>query len=120
MRALCDGVESDLAPRWLFVANQYLVRAYLNYSNLKKAEKLLAKTFEQMATIPHLSPLYQTMFLKTYAQFYWEKGDSSGWEYFLKRALTSAVDAGLAHQISDIKRTYGHVLIPLLQELESR
>ena len=120
VRATCDGSNNDLAPRWLFMANQYLVRAYLNHQNIKKARKLLATLFEERNTIPHLGPLHQTMFLKTHAKLCWEEGDSAEWEYFIKHALTYAVDAGLAHQISDIKRTYGHTIIPLLQDLESR
>ncbi len=120
VRAICDSAKNDLAPRWLFMANQYLARAYLAHHNIKKAKKLLTGIFEQMPTIPHLGPLHQTLFLKTYARFRWEEGDSTEWEYFLKQALTYAVDAGLAHQISDIKRTYGQALVPLLHDLESR
>ncbi len=119
VRAICDSANNDLAPRWLFMTNQYLARAYLNHHNIKKAKKLLTHLFQQINTIPHLGPLHQTMFLKTYAQFRWEEGDSTEWEYFLKLALTSAMDAGLAHQISDIRRTYGQAPVPLLKELES-
>jgi hypothetical protein len=119
VRIICDSSDNDLAPRWLFMANQYLVRAYLAHHNMKKAKKLLTEIFEQIPTIPHLGPLHQTIFLKTYARFRWEEGDSTEWEYFIKQALTYAVEAGLAHQISDIKRTYGQILVPLLKDLEA-
>jgi hypothetical protein len=120
VRAICDLSNNDLAPRWLFMTNQYLARAYLKHQNLKKAKRLLTAISEQMNTTPHLGPLHQTMFLKTYAKFRWQEGDSTEWRYFLKQALTHAVDAGLAHQISDMKRTYGLTIVPLLQDLESR
>lgn len=123
VKMLCERAESDLAPRWLFLANQYLVRAYLNYASdlsLKKAGRLLAEIARQMPDTPHMSPLYQTLFLKTYAKFYWKKGAYIEWEYFIKQAITSAIDAGLAHQISDIKRTYGDALLPLFKDLEAR
>jgi hypothetical protein len=120
VETICDSANNDLAPRWLFMANQYLARAYLNHHNIKKAKKLLGVLFEEINTIPHLGPLYQTLFLKTYARFRWEEGDATEWEYFLRRALTYAVDAGLAHQISDIKRTYGQTVTSLLKDLESR
>jgi len=119
VRTICDGADNELAARWLFMADQYLARAYLNHYNLKKAKRLLSAILTQMDAIPHLGPLHQTMFLKTYARFRWLEGDSAEWEYFLRRALTSAMDAGLTHQISDIKQTYGLTIAPLLQELEA-
>ena len=118
--AICESSSNDLAPRWLFMTNQYLARAYLNHQNMKKAQNILKVIIEEINTIPHLGPLHQTLFLKTYAKFRWQEGDCTEWEYFIKQALTYAVEAGLAHQISDIKRTYGDTVVPLLQELESR
>jgi hypothetical protein len=119
VRAICDSATNELAPRWLFMADQYLVRAYLKHQNMKKARRLLNGLFDRINTTSHLGPLHHTMFLKTYANFCWEEGDYLEWEYFLKRALTNAVDAGLAHQISDIKRTYGSTIVPLLQDIEA-
>jgi hypothetical protein len=119
VRAICESSNNVLAPRWLFMTNQYLARAYLNHHNLKKAKRLLSTLSEEIRTVPHLGPLHQTMFLKTYAKFRWEEGDASEWEYFIRHALTRAIDAGLAHQISDIKHTYGSVIAPVLKDLES-
>src|SRR5450755_529297 len=76
VRAICDSSSNDLAPRWLFMANQYLARAYLHHHNLKKVKKLLAVLFEEIQTLPHVSPLHQTLLLKTYAKLRWEEGDS--------------------------------------------
>jgi len=119
VREVCDGANNNFAPLRLFMANQYLARAYLKHGNIKKTKKLLNVLFDQLNTIPHVGPLHRTMFLKTYAKSRWEEGDSTEWEYFLRLALSYALDAGLAHQISDIKRTYGLTLVPLLAELTS-
>jgi len=119
VRAICDASTNELAPRWLFMTDQYLARAYLKHQNMKKTRRLLIGLFDHINTIPHLGPLHHTMLLKTYASLRWEEGDYLEWEYFLKRALTFAVDAGLAHQISDIKRTYGATIVPLLQDLDA-
>lgn len=123
MHRLCDGTQSELAPRWLFLAQQYLVRAYLNYASdlsLKKAGKLVTEISRQLPAIPHLGPLSQTLFFKTSARFYWQKGATAQWADLLTQALTTALDAGLAHQISDMKHTYGQALQPLLADLASR
>ncbi len=116
VRAICERSSNQLAPRWLFMANQYLARAYLHHHSLKKAKKLLAALFEEIQTLPYIGPLHQIQLLKTYAKLCWEEEDSTEWEYFIKDALTHAMDAGLTHQISDMKRTYGPTLAPLLKE----
>lgn len=120
VRKICDRGRDELDPLWVFLVNQFLGRAYLQYHNLKKAGKLLRAQFEQMERIPHLGPLHRTMFLKTYAWYRYDEGDYIEWEHLITKALKCAFNAGLTHQISEMRQEYGSVLQTVLKELEQK
>jgi len=103
-KTLCEQSVHPQAALWSFMLDHSLAKAYLRYGNLKKGERLLTNLNEALPRLPVVGPLHRVLFLKIYAEAFWQTGDQAGWQAMLGSALTLATDAGLTHQIGEISR----------------
>lgn len=104
--ALATGVYSPREAELLsFLIHSSLVRTYLKHGtgrSLKKAEHVLNAQLDPTYELEYIGPLHQTTLLRTWASFCQRRGDPTGWQYFINRALETALTAGLRHQADQI------------------
>lgn len=94
----------------LFMNDQCLAESYIRYGNLKKARSILERDVERLESL-HRGLLHRTIVLKTYAKLCYVEGDHDTWRHVIQKALDIAQDAGLSHQVVQMKHEYGEALI---------
>jgi hypothetical protein len=93
-----------------------LAQAYLRYGNVKKATALLQPLVEQVDRLPLVGVLHRVSFLRVYAEALWLAGDRQAWEDVMRVTCQLADDAGLTHQMAEIRRRYGDSLEAVLKK----
>jgi len=111
IRAVCEHRGDDFAPLLLLLSNRSLGEAYIEHGSLKKARRVLRAQLEQITQIPNVGPLHRTLFLRTYGKLLIKQGDSAGWD-FIRFAVRIAHEAGLCHQIMEMRQEYGSAVGP--------
>jgi hypothetical protein len=111
VRAVCEHRGDDFAPLLLLLSNRSLGEAYIEHGSLKKARRVLRAQLEQITQIPNVGPLHRTLFLRTYGKLLIKQDDSAGWD-FIRLAVRIAHEAGLYHQIMEMRQEYGSAVGP--------
>ena len=115
-KQLCEQVAHDQAPLWAFMLDRSLAQAYLRYGSVKKATALLQPLVEQVDRLPLVGVLHRVSFLRVYAEALWLTGDRQAWEDVMRVTCQLADDAGLTHQMAEIRRRYGDSLEAVLKK----
>jgi hypothetical protein len=114
MRAEADDSLMSL------LITESLARAYIRHENFKDASRVLRAGFDDLYGVAHIGPLHQVMFLRTFARFYWQQGDRGAeWRFFASQGVRQAQQAGLEHQLNEMRHEYGTQLDELDEELSS-
>mgnify|MGYP000474589466 CR=1 FL=1 len=105
---LCDSRGDAYDPLMVLLISQSLTRAYMQYENFDKAYQVLNQAHADVDTIPHVGPLHRVLFFKTFAQWYWLQGSHGDeWCYFADKAFALATEAGLEHQLNELRQEFG-------------
>lgn len=104
-------------PVWHFMMQRSLGRAYLEYGNLSKANRIFEALLNDLHRIPQLGPVPQTLFLNAYAKLLLQQGLIAEWQAILSRAVSIATDTGITRQFVEMRQSYGPTMGPLLSEL---
>ena len=108
VRAICDARADDYDPLLSLLIAQSLARAFIKHQNFKDAYRVLSAEYDRLPQIPHVGPLHQVIFLRTFARLYWRQGARGAeWKYFVSEALRVAQHAGLEHQVNELRAEYG-------------
>jgi hypothetical protein len=105
-RKSCEHRAEPEDPLLVLLLNTSLADAYIQHKNLKKAHQVLRNEYDHLSQIPFIGALHKTMLLKSYAHLTWVEGNQDDWQYFLGKALNIAQEAGLVHQLEQIKKAY--------------
>lgn len=109
---LCEQRAEAYDPLLTLLISEALVGAYIKYRNFAKAYRVLSDEMARLDRIPHIGPLHKVLFFRTFAQWYWEQGSRGDeWRYFARTALELARQAGLAHQLHQMQREFGDLLV---------
>ncbi|NJP07442.1 MAG: helix-turn-helix transcriptional regulator [Chloroflexaceae bacterium] len=103
VRMWCDRLTDTSAPLMVCMIERSLAHAYLQYGNLRKAQRLLQYPEDLLSQLPVVGPLHRVLVLGTAAQIRWHIGDTTEWSALIQAALTTALAAGLTHQIESMK-----------------
>ncbi|MCK6579414.1 MAG: hypothetical protein L6Q98_15080 [Anaerolineae bacterium] len=98
----------DAAMRLLI--DRGLIDACTRYGSrrsLKRASQLIYARMDQLASIPGVGPMQQTMFLRSALRAFWKQGRRDEWRHYASELVQLAEQSGLRHQISEVRREYG-------------
>ncbi len=108
-KTACSQRFDPLDPQVDLLIDESLASAYLRFGSersIRAAARLLQPAVESMERVPYLGPLHRTILLKSYARACWAQRRTDEWRHYVQQALTTAVDAGLQHQVRVIRRQY--------------
>jgi hypothetical protein len=106
-RTACSRRSDPLDPQVDLLIDESLASAYLRFGSersVRAAARLLQPAVESIERVPYLGPLHRTILLKSYARACWALRRSDEWRHYVQQALTTAIDAGLQHQVRIIRR----------------
>jgi hypothetical protein len=83
----------------------------------KRAQEVFQEEMELISRLPYLGALHLALLFKTGAQLAWKINDQETWNQRIVDALKLMQEAGLDHQMRQIRQLYGPALIPALEEL---
>ncbi len=107
---LCDRRANSTDPLMTLLVSQSLTRAYIKRGNFEKAHHILVNQLNGLDSIPQMGPLHRVIFFKTFALWYWTQGSRGDeWRYFLKQAFELGTEAGLTHQLDELRRDFGGI-----------
>lgn len=106
-------------PAMLLKIKEALARAYIAHANYRQAEQLLREQAPWLHQTT-VGVVQRTGYLRTYARCCWHQQRRDEWEYFITTALHTALQAGLTHQLNEIRREYGTHIDPVLQQLRQQ
>lgn len=105
---LCEHRANETDPLMLLLISQSLTSAYLKRGNFEKACRVLTREHARLDSIPQIGPLHRVIFFKTFAQWYWLQGSRDAeWRYFADKAFQLATQAGLDHQLQELRKEFG-------------
>jgi hypothetical protein len=109
-KTACLQRGDPLDPQVDLLIDESLASAYLRYGSdrsIRAAARLLKPAAESIDRVSYLGPLHRTIILKSYARACWAMQRPDEWRHYVHQALTTAIDAGLQHQVRVIRRQYG-------------
>jgi len=107
VRHICDTRADNSDGLLLLLVLAALARAYIRHQNFKDAHRVLAAGMNHFYKAANVGPLHQVISLRTFARLYSEQG-ACGPEckYFVHEASRIASQAGLAHQLNEIRAEF--------------
>lgn len=99
----------DHAPLLSLLVDESLSRALIRYGGaraLRRADQILTRRLDEVDEIPHIGALHRTIFYRGIARLRGVQGDigvSSDSAYFARLAMTIASEAGLKHQMLELR-----------------
>jgi hypothetical protein len=108
-KSACARRSDPLDPQVDLLIDESLASAYLRFGSersVRAAARLLQPAVESIERVSYLGPLHRTILLKSYARACWAQHRTDEWRHYVHLALTTAIDAGLQHQVRVIQRQY--------------
>jgi hypothetical protein len=108
-KVACVRRADPLDPQVDLLIEESLASAYLRFGSERSARaaaRLLQPAVESLTRVPYLGPLHRTILFKSYARACWALHRTDEWRHYVHQALTTAIDAGLQHQVRVIRRQY--------------
>ena len=109
VRNICQKRADAYDPLLNFLIDRSLARVLItrdNKLNIKRANLLLRKNYDELDRISHLGALHKVLFLRTYAEAWWKQGDDVQGVELIRQALQIATEANLNHQLAEIQKHY--------------
>lgn len=113
VRAICEARAAPGDELLLLLVDRALINGFTRYGSsrsYRKADRLLRQRLDRLDSLPSLGHLPRTMFSFTAARYYWSQGRHEEWQHWTRECLKTATEAGLRHQLSEARRSFGNVL----------
>jgi hypothetical protein len=111
-KSACARRSDPLDPQVDLLIDESLASAYLRFGSeksIRAAARLLQPAIESIERVSYLGPLHRTILFKSYARACWALRRSDEWRHYVHQAFTTAIDAGLQHQVRVIRHQYDGV-----------
>lgn len=113
VRAICEARAAPGDELLLLLVDRALVNGFTRYGSnrsYKKADRILRQRLDGLDSRFSLGLLPRTMFTFTAARYYWSQRRHEEWQHWTREGLKTAAEAGLRHQLSEARRSFGNAL----------
>lgn len=108
--------EAGRAPNLIYLplmVDRALLNAFVRYGSprsLRKAGQLVKKICRQIEDAADLDPMRRTMLAFSVARYFWMRERHDEWSHYTRMGVAVAEQAGLRHQLSEARRSFGDAL----------
>lgn len=114
IESICERKGDEFT---LLLVRESWLRALIERGKTEIARRIFQEEIDRLPHLPYVGALHQALIYKSGAHLAWQQSDMAAWKVYISRAVNLMYQAGLAHQLSQVRHTYGNALEPVLAML---
>ena len=110
IEGICEKTGDEFT---LMLVRESRLRWLIQRQKWNQAERIFHSELDRLPHLPHVGYLHRALLLKSGSLLAWKQGDTSGWRQLIRETLSVMQQAGLRHQIRQVRQVYGSALDPI-------